>query len=221
MSPRMKKLKPDGQPLLVAIVGGSGSGKTWLAQALRAALGDEAACLSLDDFYRDRSHLSPARRARLNFDHPRAIDWDGVKAVLEGCRRGGAVQIPEYCFTTHSRAGWKEWKPRRIVLMEGLWLLRGPAIRALFDWSLFIECPSAVCLERRLARDCAERGRTPESVKVQFRDLVLPMFKRYVAPQARWATRVLSEPPGRAEVTEIAETLRELEAETRRRPCVG
>src|SRR5512140_3253218 len=92
------------RPLLVAIVGGSGSGKTWLARRLQRRLAPEAARVSLDDFYRDRSRLSPARRARLNFDHPRSIDWAEFERVLGRLSAGRSARVPRYDFRTHCRA---------------------------------------------------------------------------------------------------------------------
>jgi len=75
-------------PRIVAITGGSGSGKSWLAERLLAHFGARAARVSLDDFYRDRSHLAPARRLHVNYDHPNAIDWELFQTWLRGCRRG-------------------------------------------------------------------------------------------------------------------------------------
>jgi len=188
----MKKTKPNRSPILVAIVGGSGSGKTWLADKLHAALGPKAARLSLDDFYRDRSGLSPSRRATINFDHPRAIDWTFIERVLRDCRAGKAARVPRYDFKTHSRLrSSKLLKLRPIILVDGLWLLRRPSIRRLFDLRVFLVCPASIRLRRRLARDVLARGRTRASIEKQFWTTVQPMHLKYVAPQARWADVVL------------------------------
>lgn len=198
-------------PRLVAIVGGSGSGKTWLAERLEAALGARAARLSLDDFYRDRSHLPPARRARLNFDHPRAIDWARVEQVLADCRRGRVAIMPRYDFSTHTRHIVGEpLQPQPVVLVEGLWLLRRPALRRLFDVRIFLECPLALRLRRRLARDFAERGRSAESVRRQFQETVAPMHDRFVTPQARWADIIFKQPPRTRDVEQLAGQLQSL-----------
>src|SRR5690242_20303132 len=97
---RKRKLRP----VLVAIVGGSGSGKTWLTPRLVQALAPHAIRLCLDDFYRDRSHLTLPQRCRLNFDHPRAIDWTRLEQVLRGLLAGRKVRVPCYDFTIHSRS---------------------------------------------------------------------------------------------------------------------
>jgi uridine kinase len=203
----MKKRKPA---LLVAIVGGSGAGKTWLAERLRVALGRQAARLSLDDFYRDRSHLPPARRARVNFDDPRAIDWAAVERVLRDLRVGRPASVPAYDFATHCRLPRARTLPTKpVVLMDGLWLLQRRQVRRLFALAIFIKCPARLRLGRRLARDVRERGRTRASVLRQFRETVEPMHRRFVAPQARWADVVLDGDFGVGGVRRLAARLQE------------
>jgi uridine kinase len=199
----------EGRPLLVAIVGGSGSGKSWLAGELAGVLGRRAACLSLDDFYRDRSHLPAARRARINYDHPRAIDWPEAERVLRDCAAGRPTLVPSYDFGTHSRrATRKLFRPRPIILVEGLWLLRRRSWRGLFGLSLYLDCPARVRLARRLARDARARARTRASVLEQFKKTVEPMHRRFVEPQARLADIVLLGGWGKAEVGRLAARLR-------------
>jgi uridine kinase len=179
-------------PLIVAIVGGSGSGKSWLAQQLLTALHPEANHLCLDDFYLDRSHLSPGRRANLNFDHPRAIDWREFERVVRALQLGRPVRVPVYDFATHCRAGaTRLLLPKPVLLIEGLWLLRRPSLRKLFTFRVFLDCPTALRLRRRLSRDRLARGRTPQSITAQFWKTVEPMHRKFVAPQARWADILL------------------------------
>jgi uridine kinase len=178
-------IRKKPKPVLVAIVGGSGSGKTWLAQKLEQALAPSAARLCLDDFYLDRSRLSPARRARLNFDHPRAIDWLSLDRVLKRALSGRVSRVPCYDFKTHCRLEReKALAPKAMILVEGLWLLLRPAIRRLFSLSIFLECPTSTRLRRRIDRDRVSRGRARFSIERQFRKSVQPMHERYVAPQA-------------------------------------
>jgi uridine kinase len=201
------------RPLLVAIVGGSGSGKSWLADKLAAALAPGAVRLSLDDFYRDRSHLSMARRDRLNFDHPRAIDWPAVSLALKQLAKGRAARIPCYDFGTHCRLGRsKIVRPGRIVLMDGLWLLRSRAVRGLFDFSIFLDCSARVRLARRLERDLRARARSEASVRRQFRETVQPMNARHVAPQKKFADVVLTGQCSSRRVRWLAKILRERSA---------
>ena len=196
------------KPLLVAIVGGSGSGKTWLAEKLCAELGRRAARLSLDDFYRDCSRVPVARRGRINFDHPRAIDWKSFERVLRQCLAGGTARVPVYDFGTHSRlARRRVFQSRPIILVDGLWLLHRRTLRRLFGLSLFLKCSGRRRLQRRLARDLQTRNRSAGSVREQFRLTVAPMHKRHVEPQMRWAELVIREIPTKRRVKLLAHKL--------------
>lgn len=199
-------------PVLVGVAGGSGSGKTWLAEKLVAALGSKRAVrLSIDDFYRDQSHLALARRAKVNFDNPRAIDWETVEECLEALRQGRDTALPAYDFATHTRRlETRLMRQRPFILVDGLWLWRRPTLRRLFALKIFIRCPEQVRLERRLERDVRERGRTPGSVREQFRTTVAPMHDRFVAGQERWADVVLDSPATGADVQEIARQIESL-----------
>ncbi|MHC1764276.1 MAG: uridine kinase [Verrucomicrobiia bacterium] len=196
-------------PRLVAITGWSGAGKSWLAGQLQERLGKEAGLLRLDDFYRDRSHLSAGRRNQVNFDHPRSIDWPLFERVLRRCRRGLPMQVPRYDFARHARSGFVWWRPCAVVLVEGLWLLQRASIRRLFAWSVFIECDRELCLKRRLMRDVSERGRSDLSVRSQFREHVAPMAERFVQPQAARADWVVQSPLSTAAVDEIEARIRQ------------
>lgn len=179
----------------IAVVGGSGSGKSWLAAEMGSWLGDLAGHLSLDDFYRDLSHLSAAEREGVNFDDPVAIDWDALREVLECLQRGEPARIPIYDFATHARQPeTRVFEPARFVLLEGLWLLHPPWLREMFALSVFVDCPEEERLRRRVERDIRVRGRTAESVRQQFAEHVQPMHARFVETQRRWATRRVHSP---------------------------
>jgi uridine kinase len=196
---------------LVAIVGGSGAGKTWLADRLHRLLGEKGGRLSLDDFYHDQSLLAPSKRPQLNFDRPDAIEWPLFERVLQNYAAGRLARVPHYDFQTHCRVnGLTPVAPRPVVLVEGLWLLQPPAIRRLFSLKIFLECPEKVRLRRRLDRDVKERGRSPASVRRQFRDAVAPMHRRHVEPQARWADLVLRHPHTEAGIQQLHEAIWDL-----------
>ena len=199
------------QPKLIAIVGGSGAGKTWLAHGLRQKLSPPPSCLSLDDFYRDRARLSQRRREEVNYDHPRAIDWPQLKLALLQLRDGKSIHVPRYSFATHTRLPQNgSFVPGPLVLVEGLWLLMAPKIKALFDLSVYVDCPVLTRLERRLERDVSERGREDKAVRQQFWKTVVPMHDRFVAPQACLADIVLKQPVDADQVEDLAETIRAL-----------
>jgi uridine kinase len=188
-------MNPENRARLVAITGGSGAGKTWLADRLQRLFGAQAGRIMQDSFYRDRSHLRPEERSRINFDHPDALDWACFRETLEAMTEGRAVRVPVYDFATHCRLdGAEPFAPRPIVIVEGLWVLHRPEIRRLFSLGIFLHCPEGERLRRRVARDTAERGRTASSVHEQFRDTVAPMHRLFVDPQARHADLVLPFP---------------------------
>lgn len=206
--------------LVLAVVGGSGAGKTWFVERLCRVLGDKARRLALDDFYRDRSHLPLARRAQLNFDVPQAIDWSGAERVLRDCRAGLPTRVPRYDFATYSRAGDTQiCLPRPIVVVEGLWLLRPPELRRLFDLKIYLDTPTGLRHSRRVARDTSERGYSVAAVRHRLSRMVRPMHDRYVEPQKRWADIVLAQPFRSADIEAFAARLWPLLAASGLVPC--
>src|SRR5688572_26593412 len=182
-------------PHIVGIAGGSCAGKTWLADRLQKRLGSKAERLSLDNFYRDQSHLSLARRARVNFDRPQSIDWKRVEEVLSDFLQGRAASVPRYDYVSHGRLRDDlVLSPAPILIVEGLWLFRRPAVRKLFSLKVYIRSTNDLCKERRVRRDMRERGRTREQVLEQLHRHTLPMFERFVAPQEKWADVILDAP---------------------------
>jgi uridine kinase len=197
--------------VLVAIAGGSGSGKTWLAAALQRRLRPQAALISLDDFYRELPHLSVAERAKANFDSPAAIDWKLFESTLRAIAAGGTPLLPRYDFSQHTRAAaTRRWRRRQIVLVEGLWPWTKPRLRALFALRIFRAVEAGVRYQRRLDRDLKHRGRTREAVEQQWRLQVEPMHVRYVAPQQRSADVVLEARLTPAQFTGLADKIRRL-----------
>lgn len=201
---------------LIALAGGSGAGKSWLADRLRREFGDDAASLSLDDFYSDPSHLAFSERQRLNFDHPNAIEWPLFESVLRTLRTHQTASVPRYDFVSHSRGMEREsLEPRRYIFVEGLWLLHHARIRALFDLRVFLACAESLRWERRLSRDAHERGRTIDSIHQQFWNVVAPMNDRFVEPQRSRADLVIEQPITQADVTRLMNRIRSLSTHNR------
>jgi uridine kinase len=206
----MHELMHGNGPQIVGIAGGSCAGKTWLADQIAEALGTQAVRISLDSFYLDRSHLPLDRRARLNFDHPRAIDWQRFEQVLRKCASRERFAVPRYDFATHARvAGDCVFEGAPVVIVEGLWLFRRAAIRDLFTLKVFLRAPRELCLKRRIDRDTRERGRTREQVLEQMRRQTVPMFERFVAPQQRWADVILEAPVSASELSQLLNRIAE------------
>lgn len=181
--------------ILVALAGGSGSGKSSLAVCLRREFGAEATSISLDDFYRDLSHLRLSERERINFDHPDSIDWPLFEGVLSQLRNGVTSLAPRYDFGSHTRLSkWEPRRPRPFIFVEGLWPWRSPRVKGLFDLRVFLDCAEWLRWKRRLARDGTERSRASDSIREQFWNVVAPMHDRFVEVQKACADLVIEQP---------------------------
>lgn len=182
-------------PTIIAIAGGSCSGKTTLAQHLAKTLGD-AQCLLIrqDDYYIDIRVRETLCTQLPNFDVPEAIDFKQLRDDLEALRRGEDVFLPNYDFTTHQRQHRVTPASHRpFIIVEGILILADDNLRGAFDHSCFMLCEEDVRYGRRLSRDITERGRTPESVEAQFYGEVAPAHNKYVAPSAAHASEVITQ----------------------------
>jgi uridine kinase len=178
---------------LIGIGGGTGAGKSSLARRLVAHLGD-AVLLALDAYYHDRSGVSESARSLLNFDDPRAIDIERVLVDLDRLAAGDPIDRPIYSFVSHTRVATERVAPASVILVDGLWSLWWPELRARFTLKVYVDAPGDVRLARRLRRDVAERGRDFDSVIAQYFQTVRPMHDRYVEPTRIFADLVLSHP---------------------------
>ncbi|MCC7264452.1 MAG: AAA family ATPase [Candidatus Latescibacteria bacterium] len=179
-------------PHLIAIAGPSGAGKSTLASYLADQLPGGALLLSLDAYYRDLAQLPLAERHHFNFDEPAALDLPLLLGNLAALAQGQAVDQPVYLFPEHLRAA----QPRRVepapwILLEGLFALYWEEVRRLCHTLIFVEAPDALCLERRLARDTAERGRSRDSILEQYTRQVRPMCQQHLLPTRAFAHLVL------------------------------
>jgi uridine kinase len=178
------------KPHLIGIAGPSCSGKTKLAHWLAERL--DAPVLNLDQYYIDMADLPLEVRAKRNFDEPAALEHTLIFEHAQRLAEGEAIHAPCYDFATHSRAQSDELiTPGRYVVLEGLFTLHWPELRAMLRTKIFMTAPDRTCLDRRLERDVAERGRTPESVRWQFKTTVKPMAHKHVLPSQIYADLVL------------------------------
>ncbi len=180
-------------PYLIGIGGPSGAGKSALAEYLCGRLSGWALVLPMDSYYRDLGDLAPEARLRVNFDHPDAVDHELLLSHLTRLAAGESVGRPIYQFPSHTRAAQAERvEPAPFVIVEGLLALHWAEIRRLLRTAVFVDLPDEVCLQRRLARDTAARGRSVESVLAQYAETVRPMRERYVMPTRTFAHVVVS-----------------------------
>ncbi len=181
--------------LVIGIAGGSGSGKTTVAQEILQRVGpDRIAFLQHDSYYKDLSGLPPAQRAEVNFDHPYSLETELLIQHIASLRAGKAVEVPIYDFSNHSRTAQTfTVQPRRVILVEGILIFTEAALRDMFDVKIFVDTDSDMRFIRRLERDIKERGRTTESVIKQYQLTVRPMHMEFVEPSKRYADIIIPE----------------------------
>ena len=194
---------------IIAIAGPSCAGKTELSKRLATELG--CPVLLLDSYYRDLSHLSPAERARVNFDEPSALDEKLLIDQVHALSRGETVLRPIYDFATHTRIlNTDNFTAFEFLIIEGLFALYWPELRQLAGTKVFVNASDDTCLRRRVTRDVVERGRTAESVISQFHQTVQPMATLYVRSTSSYADLVLfgEQPISKSVATVLAHVLR-------------
>jgi uridine kinase len=182
-------------PLVIGIAGGSGSGKTTVAQEILQRVGsDRIAFLQHDSYYKDLGGLPPTQRAAGNFDHPDSLETELLIEHIACLRDGKAVEVPVYDFTTDQRTG-KSFTvhPRRVILVEGILIFAEAALRAMFDVKIFVDTDADLRFIRRLERDLVERGRSTESVIKQYLSTARPMHLEFVEPSKRYADIIIPE----------------------------
>jgi len=185
---------PARAPFFIGLAGPSCSGKTSIAQQIAAGLPGTATVFGTDSYYLDLSHLTPAERARQNFDDPGILESALLAQHLQSLRRGERICQPVYDFSTHSRIQGREEiiHPSDFLIVEGLFILHWPDVRAMFDLRVFIATEDETCLERRKARDVRDRGRTVESVVSQYAATVRPGAQHFVLPSKAHADLVVN-----------------------------
>lgn len=186
---------PGDRPLVIGIGGGSGSGKTTIAEAMHGELGPDRSVLIFHDaYYRDHSDLLLAERSRLNYDHPDALETELLTAHLRELLAGRPVHRPVYDFRSHARSTETvEVQPAPVILLEGVLVLADAELRDLMDLKIFVDTDADLRLLRRLKRDIDERGRTLESVHRQYVETVRPMHIEFVEPSRAHADLVIPE----------------------------
>jgi uridine kinase len=182
-------------PLVIAIAGGSGSGKTTVANAILREVGaDRIAYLPHDAYYRDLSNLPQNQRVAVNFDHPDSLESELMIEHIRKLKNWEPVEMPVYDFTRHTRtAETIPVEPHRVIVVEGILIFAERELRELFDVKIFVDTDPDIRFIRRLQRDLSERGRTTEMVVHQYLSTVRPMHLEFVESSKRYADVIIPE----------------------------
>jgi len=206
--PDLSPWKPD-RPLFIGLAGGSGSGKTTIAEEVVERLAGKVALLHHDAYYRNRVELTFEERTRVNYDHPTSLETELLIGHLESLRSGIAVEHPVYDFSKHLRAEKTiRIEPAPVVVIEGILVLSEPDLRSELDLKIFVDTDPDLRLARRLERDIAERGRSVDSVISQYFATVRPMHLEFVEPSRRYADLIIPEGYNPAAVATVVELIR-------------
>ena len=180
------------KPHIIGIAGPSSSGKTELARQVAARL-PGTSIVSLDSYYRGMEEIPLEARKKVNFDHPDALEWPLLHEHLAAMADGQPFDEPVYSFADYARTSEvKRIEPSHFVIVEGLFVFHWPELREVIDTKVYVETDPSVCFNRRLKRDVAERGRTPQSVCEQYERTVKPSAEWFVMPTRKFADLVVS-----------------------------
>jgi uridine kinase len=181
--------------ILIGIAGGTGSGKTSVANAILAEFSSsEVALIQQDSYYNNLKHLDFDERATVNFDHPNAVDFDKMGDDLQLLMNGEVVKVPIYDFNTHTRTNETVMiGNHHIIVLEGILALFDEKIRNMMDIKLYVDTPDDIRIIRRIKRDINKRGRTFESVIEQYYKTVRPMHQQFVEPSKKIADIIIPE----------------------------
>lgn len=179
--------------LIIGIAGGTGSGKTTVVNKIINSFADgEVAVIPQDSYYKDSSHIPPEERSKINFDEPDAIEWTLLEKHLDALRRGEAIEMPTYSYLTCTRQPETvHVEPRDVVIIEGILVLNECELRNKMDVKVFVDADPDERLIRVIARDCIQRGRTPQMVIDRYQDVLKPMHMRYIEPSKRFADLIV------------------------------
>ena len=183
------------RPLIVGIAGGTGSGKSTVANKLAAAM-PVGRCVTIDHdaYYRDQQHLSFDDRAQQNYDHPAALETPLLVEHLIALKAGKSVDVPIYDFTQHTRRREvRRVDPAPVIIVEGILVFVEAALREQMDIKIFVDTDADIRLMRRIRRDIEQRGRSFQSVRDQYYATVRPMHIEHVEPTKRWADLIVPE----------------------------
>jgi uridine kinase len=178
---------------IIGIAGGTGSGKTTVVNKIIQSLGsDDIGVIPQDNYYLSLDHLPLEERAKYNFDHPRAIDFDLLYDHLLTLKQGKPVEQPVYSFVQYTRTGDTILThPKKVMIVEGILIFTDKRLRDLFDLKIFVHADADERLIRRIRRDIAERGRTLEEVLNRYQTTLKPMYEQFIEPTKSYADIII------------------------------
>lgn len=179
--------------LIIGIAGGTGCGKTTVVnQILKELPEGEVGVISQDSYYKDTTHLNFDERVKINFDHPRSIDFELLETHLKALKNNETIEQPVYSFVKHNRTGDTILThPRKVMIVEGILILTHPELRDLFDIKIFVHADSDERLIRRLKRDITERGRDLDEVLTRYQNTLKPMHQQFIEPMKEYADIII------------------------------
>ncbi|MDB4037199.1 uridine kinase [Polaribacter sp.] len=179
--------------LIIGIAGGTGSGKTTVVnQIIKQLPTDEVCVISQDSYYNATDNMPYEERAKINFDHPRAIDFNLIINHLKALKAGNTIDQPVYSFVTHNRTkDTIKTHPRKVVIVEGILILNNKELRDLFDIKIFVHAETDERLIRRLKRDITERGRDMDEVLSRYQTTLKPMHQEFIEPTKNFADLII------------------------------
>jgi uridine kinase len=179
--------------LVIGIAGGTGSGKTTVVNQIINELPEDEVCvISQDSYYKATDNLSYEERIKINFDHPRAIDFDLLETHISDLKSGKIIQQPIYSFKTHNRTkDTIKTHPRKVVIIEGILIFNSKKLLDLFDIKIFVHADADERLIRRVRRDIKERGRDIDEVLDRYKDTLKPMHQQFIEPTKNFADIII------------------------------
>tara|TARA_X000001036_G_scaffold396268_1_gene397730 strand:- start:502 stop:1119 length:618 start_codon:yes stop_codon:yes gene_type:complete len=199
---------------VIGITGGTGSGKTTVINTLiENTKNIDISFLSSDSYYKDNSNLSFGERDKLNYDEPNAMDFDLLTTHLKDLKKGKSINVPDYCFNNHLRLkNTNVTNPCKILVLEGILILNNEKLRNEIDYSIFLDCPREIRLNRRVSRDVKERGRKKADIIDLFKNVLDETHKIYIDPLKKYCNLVL-DTSKKANISEIINIIKELVVE--------
>ena len=179
--------------LLIGITGGTGCGKTTVVnQIIEEIPQGEVNVISQDAYYKDLSHLSFEERTKVNFDHPKSLDFDLLKEHLFQLKQGKTIMQPTYSFVEHNRMPEVvPIEPCKVIIVEGILIFSHQDLRDLFDVKIFVHADSDERLIRRIRRDTTERGRDIQEVLDRYQNMLKPMHQQFIEPTKEFADLII------------------------------